>query len=65
MKIEEVKKHMARNIKVDYDGSKYTINACILKIIKGEWSYQLELKDLRVNSVLIVPMERVESKLDS
>lgn len=64
MKIEEVKKYIARNIKIDYQGGRYTVTACILRIWNGQWYYQLELKEVGVNSVLIVAMDKVESKLE-
>ena len=62
MKIEEVKKTIAQKTLVTYDNTDYTVTAYILRIIKGKWQHTLELKDLKANSMRIVPMEKVEVK---
>jgi hypothetical protein len=55
MKIEEVKPNLNR--KVQYNGSEYILNACILRKTTGFY-YQAEL--LSGNSVLIVGLDKVE-----
>lgn len=59
MKIEQVKKYMVDKTHVSYMGYFYTITACILRIYKNQWYYQLELHDLKANSVVIASMEAV------
>jgi hypothetical protein len=60
MQIAEVKKHMADKTKVNYADGEYIITACIMRILNGNWYYQLELKDIKANSVIITNMEAVE-----
>lgn len=60
MKIEQVKSAMANKSHVDYQGCKYYITACILRIYKNQWYYQLELHDLNANSIVIANMDVVE-----
>jgi len=60
MQIAEVKKHMASKTKVKYAGGDYIITACIMRIRGGNWYYQLELKDVKANGVIITNMEVVE-----
>lgn len=62
MKIEEVKKTIAQKTLVTYDNTDYTVTACILRLKGREWNYTLELKDLKANSVRIVPMEQTAIK---
>ena len=41
--------------------SKYILSACILrKKSNGNFYYQAELKDFNLNSVIIVPLEKVK-----
>lgn len=51
------------NEKVKYDDHIYILNACILRRMKnGQYYYQAELKELKANCVLIVPLEKVEEQ---
>jgi hypothetical protein len=60
MQIGEVKKHMANKTKINHKGNDYIITACIMRILNGNWYYQLELKDIKANSVIIANMEVVK-----
>lgn len=57
MKLSEVKTYMAKEIPVQYEDIYYVISACTMRISKGNWYYQLELKN--GNYVIIVNMEKV------
>lgn len=59
MDIKEVKEVIAKRKLVTYDGTNYTVTAYILRF-KSKWQHTLELKDLKTNSVRIVPIEKVE-----
>jgi hypothetical protein len=60
MQIGEVKKYMASKTKINYKGNEYIITACTMRILNGNWYYQLELNDIKANSVIIANMEAVE-----
>lgn len=62
MDIKEVKEVIAKRKLVTYDSTDYTVTAYILRLINGKWQHTLELKDLKANSVRIVPMEKAEVK---
>jgi len=62
MKIEEVKKLIANKKLVSYKDKQYTVNAVILRMINRNWVYSLELQDLKINSVVIALMEKVENE---
>ena len=62
MQVSEVKSAFDKI--VNYDGSKYRLTAYILRSKDGKLLYQLELSDLKANSVLIAPMEEVEYTSD-
>lgn len=50
---------------VSYKGAKYKLTAYVLRYrTPGKLCYQLELSDLKANSVLIVPMDNVEVQND-
>mgnify|MGYP000999948490 FL=1 len=59
MDIKEVKEAITKGKLVTYDDSNYIVTAYILRF-NGKWQHLLELKDLKANSVRIVPMEKVE-----
>ena len=59
MDIKEVKEAITKGKLVAYDDSNYIVTAYILRFNNG-WQHLLELKDLKANSVRIVPMEKVE-----
>ena len=61
MDIKEVKEAISKGKLVTYDDSSYIVTAYILRF-NGKWQHLLELKDLKANSVRIVPIERVEVK---
>lgn len=61
MELSEVKRAMILGAVVQYDGIKYKVNSCILKYNRADssWYYLLDLKDLKANSILTVPMKNV------
>jgi hypothetical protein len=59
MELKTVKEALTKGKLVTYDNSDYVITAYILRF-NGKWQHLLELKDLKANSVRIVPIERVE-----
>lgn len=59
MDIKAVKEALNKGKLVTYDNSNYNVTAYILRF-NGKWQHLLELKDLKANSVRIVPMEKVE-----
>ena len=59
MDIKEVKEALSKRKLVTYDNSDYVITTYILRF-NGKWQHLLELKDLKANSVRIVPIEKVE-----
>ena len=59
MDIKTVKEALSKRKSVTYDDSSYIVTAYILRFNNG-WQHLLELKDLKANSVRIVPMEKVE-----
>ena len=61
MDIKEVKEAITKGKLVTYDDSNYIVTAYILRF-NGKWQHLLELKDLKANSVRIVPIEKVEVK---
>lgn len=62
MQVSEVKSAFGKI--VNYAGGKYRLTAYILRSRSGKLLYQLELSDLKANSVLIAPMEEVEYTSD-
>lgn len=60
MDIKEVKEVISNKKLVTYDNSDYTATAYILRLIDGKWQHTLELKDIKANSVRIVPIGKVE-----
>ena len=67
MELSEVKRAMILSTIVQYDGMKYKINGCTLKYNQSDssWYYLLELKDLKANSIMIVPMKNVTALPES
>ena len=66
MQLADVKTAIAKRTVVTYDGIDYTVTAVIMRIHHKEmkWYYQLELHDLKANSVCIADMEKVEVKVN-
>lgn len=64
LKIEDVKPAISKRTIVTYNDTEYTVSAVIMRIHHKEmkWYYQLELRDLKANSVCIADMEKVEVK---
>jgi len=60
MDVKEVKEVIASKKLITYDNVDYTVTAYVLRLIDRKWQHTLELKDLKANSVRIVPMEKVE-----
>ena len=61
MQLADVKTAIAKRTIVTYDGTDYTVTAVIMRIHHKEkkWYYQLELRDLKANAVVIADMEKV------
>lgn len=57
MRLQEVREQLNRP--VEYRGSRYQFTACILRKAGQLWKYSAELKDVKANSVVIVPLEEV------
>lgn len=57
MRLQEVREQLNRP--VEYRGSRYQFTACILRKTGGLWKYSAELKDVKANSVVIVPLQEV------
>jgi hypothetical protein len=60
MELKAVKEVISKRKLVTYDKSSYTATAYILRFNGREWQHTLELKDLKVNGVRIVPIGKVE-----
>lgn len=58
MRLQEVREQLNRP--VEYRGSRYQFTACILRKAGQLWKYSAELKDVKANSVVIVPLEEVQ-----
>lgn len=57
MRLQEVREQLNRL--VEYRGDRYQLTACILRKVGKLWKYSAELKDVKANSVVIVPLEEV------
>ena len=57
MRLQEVRERL--NSPVEYRGTEYQFTACILRKAGQLWKYSAELKDVKANSVVIVPLEEV------
>ena len=62
MQLTEIKPAIANRIIVSYKGTDYYVTGCIARFQDSEWIYQLELHDLKANSVTIAKMNEVEIK---
>lgn len=60
MEIKEVKQYIDRL--VSYRGSDYVLKAVILRKLEGKFAYQLELKDVKANSIVIAKLSEVEKR---
>lgn len=60
MKIDQVKSAMLSKSLATYCNLNYHITGCIMRICENAWYYQLELHDLKANSVIIARIEDVE-----
>ena len=58
MRLQEVREQLNRQ--VEYQGTEYQFAACILRKVGELWKYSAELKDVKANSVVIVPLEEVQ-----
>lgn len=58
MRLQEVREQLNRP--VEYRGSRYQFTACILRKAGQLWKYSAELKDVKANSVVIVPLQEVQ-----
>ena len=57
MRLQDVREQLNRP--VEYQGTEYQFTACILRKAGELWKYSAELKDVKANSVVIVPLEEV------
>lgn len=61
MKLSDVTKAIEQNALVECAFGRYRLNAIISRFKKKTgWYYQLELKDLKANGVVIAPLEEVD-----
>lgn len=60
MEIKEVKQYIDRL--VSYRGFDYILKAIILRKSEGKFIYQVELKDVKANSIVIAKISEVTSK---
>lgn len=60
MKMSEVKKVIAEQIPVKFKDITYYTTACIMRLRNSKWVYFLELHDLKANSVIIAPLDKVD-----
>lgn len=60
MVIQQVKPAIMHRTPVTYDGIAYTVTAVIARTNGDKWHHQLELLDKNGNSIVIVPMDKVE-----
>ena len=60
MQLADIKPAIANRIIVSYKGTDYYVTGCIARFQDSEWIYQLELHDLKANSVTIARIEEVE-----
>jgi hypothetical protein len=59
MNLSDVKPAIANRTAVTYNGISYYVTACVMRLCSGEWYYQLELHDLKVNSITIADLKKV------
>jgi hypothetical protein len=61
MQLADVKTAIAKRTVVTYDSIDYTVTAVIMRIHHKEmkWYYQLELRDLKANAVVIADMDKI------
>ena len=64
MQLADVKTAIAKRTVVTYDGTDYTVTAVIMRIHHKEmkWYYQLELRDLEANAIVIADMDKIAEK---
>lgn len=64
MQLADIKTAIAKQTVVTYDGTDYTVTAVIMRIHHKEmkWYYQLELRDLNANAIIIADMDKVAEK---
>ena len=62
MKIEDVSEHMEKKTVIVHSGCRYYISGVISRIKKGKWFYEIELHDLKANSVTVVNLEDIKEK---
>jgi glycyl-tRNA synthetase alpha subunit len=62
MQLKDIKPAMSAKTHVTYCDITYRITGIIMRLQDSEWIYQLELHDLKANSVTIARIEDVEVK---
>ena len=62
MQLTEIKPAISAKTHVTYRDITYRITGITMRIQGSEWIYQLELHDLKANSVTIARIEDVEIK---
>ena len=63
MDIKDVTKNLNKPVLYAHGRSELNLilSACILRVKDGKYYYQAELKDKTDNSIVIVPLEKVET----
>ena len=62
MQLTDIKPAISAKTHVTYCGITYRITGITMRLQDSEWIYQLELHDLKANSVTIARIEDVEIK---
>lgn len=60
MQLSEVKRAMAEKTKIIYEDGEYYVSACIMRIYRNAWYYQIELHSFITSSIVIVDMEKTK-----
>lgn len=58
MRLQQVREQLGRPVL--WRGVEYRFTACILRKAGELWKYSAELKDVKANSVVIVPLQEVQ-----
>lgn len=60
MEVKNIKKVMAYGEKVKFKGRSYILTGCILRFEENDFYYQVELKDLKADSITICRLEDIK-----
>ncbi len=56
--------HISNNQKVSYNNKNYIPVAYTLRLKDNTWLHQVELKDLKANSIIIVDLGKVDEAIN-